>query len=200
MLADIDPAERRARSGERGSVASDREPERVLLVHLYGHMARMDEWLQLCRDRDQLLFEDCAQSHLASWRGRRRAAWEPLGAYSFYPTKNLGAIGDAARCVTRDAALAERARVLRNYGQSVRYHHPARGLNSRLDELQAALLTERLAWLERFTARRRKWPRLTTGDPQSGPHVARHRRRTRRITSTIFTSCCGTSAIVCPTT
>jgi dTDP-4-amino-4,6-dideoxygalactose transaminase len=79
-----------------------------------------------------------------------------FGAYSFYPTKNLGALGDGGAIVMDDAVLAQRAAVFRNYGQSVRYHHPELGLNSRLDELQAALLLVRVEWLEGFTERRRQ--------------------------------------------
>jgi len=128
----------------------------VLLVHLYGHMHGMERWQALCRERELLLLEDCAQAHLASEQGRMAGSFGAWGAFSFYPTKNLGAIGDAGMLVTSDDELARKARTLRNYGQSERYHHPVRGLNSRLDELQAALLAERLAWLERFTARRRE--------------------------------------------
>jgi dTDP-4-amino-4,6-dideoxygalactose transaminase len=127
----------------------------VLVVHLYGHVARMDRWTALCAERGVALLEDCAQSHLARWRGRAGGAFGRFGAYSFYPTKNLGAIGDAGALATDDDGIADRARRLRNYGQSQRYHHPDAGMNSRLDELQAAILGVRLEWLPRFTARRR---------------------------------------------
>ena len=128
----------------------------VLLVHLYGHVQQMERWLELGRANRLLLLEDCAQAHLASWQGRSAGSWGCWGAFSFYPTKNLGALGDAGMLVTDDTELARTGRSLRNYGQSERYHHPQTGLNSRLDELQAALLSERLAWLERFTQRRRE--------------------------------------------
>jgi dTDP-4-amino-4,6-dideoxygalactose transaminase len=127
----------------------------VLLVHLYGHVHQMERWQTLCRERQLLLLEDCAQAHLASCGAARAGSFGAWGAFSFYPTKNLGAIGDGGMLVTDDDETAKRARRLRNYGQSERYHHPERGLNSRLDELQAALLAERLKWLERFTERRR---------------------------------------------
>lgn len=155
VLADIDPT-----SGllDVGSVERCIGPRSraVLLVHLYGQVAHMDRWQALCTRRDILLLEDCAQAHLARWQGRVAGSIGSFGAYSFYPTKNLGAIGDAGALVTVDSGVAERSRVLRNYGQSVRYHHPVLGLNSRLDELQAALLLVRLGWLERFIARRRE--------------------------------------------
>jgi len=128
----------------------------VLLVHLYGQMRQMDRWVELCAHASIHLLEDCAQAHLASWQDQMAGCVGIWGAYSFYPTKNLGAIGDAGLLVTDQAAIAEQARILRNYGQSQRYHHPELGLNSRLDELQAALLSVRLAWLDEFTMRRRQ--------------------------------------------
>lgn len=127
----------------------------VLPVHLYGQIADMDAWTAFCAEHRLLLVEDCAQAHLAAWNGRRAGTFGQAGAYSFYPTKNLGAPGDAGALISTDAAVAERARVLRNYGQSERYHHPQLGMNSRLDEMQAAILNVRLRWLEEFTARRR---------------------------------------------
>src|SRR5207253_4699964 len=93
---------------------------------------------------------------LARWGGRASGSFGRFGAYSFYPTKNLGALGDGGAIVMDDAVLAQRAAVLRNYGQSIRYHHQELGLNSRLDELQAALLLARAEWLEGFTGRRRQ--------------------------------------------
>ncbi len=128
----------------------------VLLVHLYGRCADMDLWTGFCAAHKILLLEDCAQAHLSGWKGAYAGSFGAFGGYSFYPTKNLGAIGDGGMLITRDGALAEKARRLRNYGQTERYHHPEIGLNSRLDELQAALLTERLKWLDAFTARRKE--------------------------------------------
>lgn len=154
VLADIDAA-----SGllDPASVARCLSPcsKAVLPVHLYGQIADMDVWMPFCTEHQLALVEDCAQAHLAAWNGQRAGTFGRAGAYSFYPTKNLGAPGDAGALITNDAAIAERARVLRNYGQSERYHHPQLGLNSRLDEMQAAILKVRLAWLEAFTARRR---------------------------------------------
>jgi len=127
----------------------------IVLVHLYGQMRNMDGWVTLCSEARVELIEDCAQSHLARWNGRVAGSFGVVGAYSFYPTKNLGAIGDGGALVTESEALALRVGRLRNYGQSERYVHPELGMNSRLDEIQAALLTERLCWLDRFTERRR---------------------------------------------
>lgn len=128
----------------------------VVLVHLYGQVRDMEEWIALCHDAKIELVEDCAQSHLARWNGRVGGSFGAAGAYSFYPTKNLGAIGDGGAVVTASAELAHRVGQLRNYGQSERYMHPLAGMNSRLDELQAAILSERLNWLPRFTERRRE--------------------------------------------
>jgi dTDP-4-amino-4,6-dideoxygalactose transaminase len=126
----------------------------VVLVHLYGQLRQMNEWIDLCQQNGIVLIEDCAQSHLAKWRGHVAGSFGLAGAYSFYPTKNLGAAGDAGMLVTKDADLAHRASQLRNYGQSVRYQHPEIGLNSRLDEIHAAMLAVRLQSLQEYTERR----------------------------------------------
>jgi dTDP-4-amino-4,6-dideoxygalactose transaminase len=143
----------------------------VLFVHLYGQLTDMPAWQRFCRDRNILLLEDCAQSHLAEWDGSVAGNFGAFGAYSFYPTKNLGAIGDAGALITSDAELAKQARVIRNYGQSERYHHPEIGTNSRLDELQAAILSERLSWLEQFTERRRAIG-AAYHDTIANPHIS----------------------------
>lgn len=128
----------------------------IVLVHLYGQVRDMTGWQKLCADNNIFLIEDCAQSHLATLGGKVAGSFGVAGAYSFYPTKNLGAIGDGGALVTNNVELAGRASKLRNYGQSVRYHHPELGMNSRLDEIQAAMLCERIKWLESFTERRRE--------------------------------------------
>lgn len=128
----------------------------VVLVHLYGQVREMNEWVRFCEQYGIELVEDCAQSHLATWQGSVAGSFGHAGAYSFYPTKNLGAAGDAGMLVTQDKELAKRAGCLRNYGQSVRYHHPELGMNSRLDEIHAAMLSERMKWLPEFTQRRQQ--------------------------------------------
>jgi dTDP-4-amino-4,6-dideoxygalactose transaminase len=154
VLADIDPdtALLSMVSAERCLTPQTRA---VVLVHLYGQVRSMPDWVDWCAQHGIALVEDCAQAHLASQNGTVAGAFGAAGAYSFYPTKNLGAIGDGGMLVTRDEVLAKRAATLRNYGQSVRYHHPELGLNSRLDEIQAAILSARLQWLAEFTQRRR---------------------------------------------
>jgi dTDP-4-amino-4,6-dideoxygalactose transaminase len=128
----------------------------VLLVHLYGQVRQMDAWTDFCGEHGIALIEDCAQAHLATWHGKVAGSFGVAGAYSFYPTKNLGAPGDAGMLVTSNQAISDRAAKLRNYGQSVRYQHPELGMNSRLDEIHAAMLTERLKWLPKFTERRQQ--------------------------------------------
>jgi dTDP-4-amino-4,6-dideoxygalactose transaminase len=127
----------------------------VLLVHLYGRVADMLQWTEFCASHGIALLEDCAQAHGARWKGQPAGSFGLFGAYSFYPTKNLGALGDGGAVVSSTAEMDASVRMLRNYGQSKRYFHDHEGLNSRLDEIQAAILRVRLTWLDRFIARRR---------------------------------------------
>jgi dTDP-4-amino-4,6-dideoxygalactose transaminase len=155
VLADVEP-ESGLLSPASVQRCLSKRTRAVLLVHLYGQMRDMSTWDRLRREAGIELIEDCAQAHLARWDGQPAGSLGVAGAYSFYPTKNLGAIGDGGALVTQSEALARRVGRLRNYGQSERYVHPELGMNSRLDELQAALLSERLHWLGRFTDRRRQ--------------------------------------------
>jgi dTDP-4-amino-4,6-dideoxygalactose transaminase len=132
-----------------------RRTRAILLVHLYGQAGPLDELLNLAEDQGIQLLEDCAQAHGAMWGGRPVGNFGAFAAWSFYPTKNLGAIGDGGALTTSRPEVAERARVLRNYGQTVRYQHPFLGMNSRLDELQAAILSARLEYMPQWIARRR---------------------------------------------
>jgi len=120
----------------------------VIAVHLYGSVAGIDAIAALCRDRGVALVEDAAQAHGASLAGRRAGSFGVAGCFSFYPTKNLGALGDGGMVVSSDAELAERLRKLRNFGSREKYVHDVSGINSRLDELQAALLRVRLRRLD----------------------------------------------------
>lgn len=154
VLADIDP-NTALLSYESVQRCLSPRTKAVILVHLYGQIRAMSHWSDFCNQVNIHLIEDCAQAHLATWQGKIAGSFGTVGAYSFYPTKNLGTLGDAGMLVTHTAALADRATRLRNYGQSVRYYHPELGMNSRLDEMQAAILLERLKWLQPFTQRRR---------------------------------------------
>jgi dTDP-4-amino-4,6-dideoxygalactose transaminase len=127
----------------------------IVAVHLYGHPADMSRLQKLARRQGLMLIEDCAQAHGARHEGQLVGTMGDVAAFSFYPTKNLGALGDGGAVLTRHAALAERVRGLRNYGQVRRYEHRERGMNSRLDELQAAVLGVKLAYLDEHNARRR---------------------------------------------
>lgn len=153
VLADIEP-ETALLSLDSVQRCVGKRTKAILLVHLYGQVRNIMAFQQFCEQEDIYLIEDCAQAHLAKSEGRVAGSFGVAGAYSFYPTKNLGAPGDAGMLVTNEACIAAKAVRLRNYGQSVRYHHPELGLNSRLDEIQAAMLSERLKWLEEFTVRR----------------------------------------------
>lgn len=155
VLADID-AETALLNRESVTRCISPKTKAVILVHLYGQIRAMDAWLGLCERHNIFLIEDCAQSHLATWQGRGAGSFGIAGAYSFYPTKNLGALGDGGMLITSDDDLAERASRLRNYGQSVRYQHPDVGMNSRLDEIHAAMLQVRIKWLPEFTKRRQQ--------------------------------------------
>jgi dTDP-4-amino-4,6-dideoxygalactose transaminase len=127
----------------------------IVPVHLYGQPADMDGLLALGRDRGIPVVEDAAQAHGARYRGRRAGALGDAAGFSFYPSKNLGAVGDGGAVTTDDPTLAERVRVLRNYGSRVKYEHDVPGLNSRLDSLQAALLRIKLRHLDEWNERRR---------------------------------------------
>lgn len=155
VLADIDP-ETALLSVDSAARCITPKTKAILLVHLYGQIRNMKVWSDFCAKHEIKLVEDCAQAHLATWKGKVAGSFGAAGAYSFYPTKNLGASGDAGMLVTKDESLAQRAGRLRNYGQSVRYHHPELGMNSRLDEIHAAMLAERMKWLTEFTETRRK--------------------------------------------
>ncbi len=128
----------------------------ILLVHLYGQLLNVESWKDYCDNNGIHLIEDCAQSHLAKSNGHYAGSFGTAGAYSFYPTKNLSSFGDAGVLITDDDEVALKASRLRNYGQRVKYFHSELGLNSRLDEIHAAILLERLKWLDEFTERRKK--------------------------------------------
>jgi dTDP-4-amino-4,6-dideoxygalactose transaminase len=128
----------------------------VLAVHLYGQPADMCSLSALARDRDLILIEDAAQAHGARDRGRRTGSLGHAAAFSFYPTKNLGAYGDGGAVTTDDSDIARQIRLLRNYGSPRKYENEVVGRNSRLDELQARLLVVKLGHLDAWNERRRR--------------------------------------------
>ncbi|HYO07474.1 MAG TPA: DegT/DnrJ/EryC1/StrS family aminotransferase [Tepidisphaeraceae bacterium] len=158
LLVDIDPATFTVDPQHLADALRRPEGRRVravIVVHLYGHPADMPAILDIARRHDLMVIEDCAQSHGATLLGRRTGTWGHAAAFSFYPTKNLGALGDGGAIVTNDPALAERARALREYGWRDRYVSDLAGMNTRLDELQAAVLRAKLPHLDAENARRR---------------------------------------------
>ena len=128
----------------------------IIAVHLYGQLAEMPVLAALARRRGLLLIEDAAQAHGAALDGCKAGAFGDAAAFSFFPTKNLGALGDGGAVTTSDDALARRVAALRNYGSETKYHHLFQGVNSRLDELQAALLRVKLAHLDEEILLRRR--------------------------------------------
>jgi dTDP-4-amino-4,6-dideoxygalactose transaminase len=141
-----------------GAVASAlaERPRAVVVTHLYGRLAPVEAIAGLARDAGVALIEDCAQAHGARRGGVYAGAFGDLGCYSFYPTKNLGALGDGGAVISNDGALAGRVRQLRQYGWEAKYHAAlAGGRNSRLDEIQAALLAVKLGRLDADNERRR---------------------------------------------
>lgn len=128
----------------------------VIAVHLYGQPADMNAINAVAARHGLKVIEDAAQAHGARYWGRRVGGLGDAAGFSFYPGKNLGALGDGGAVVTSDAGLADRVRALRNYGSRVKYHNEVQGFNSRLDELQAALLRAKLGYLDEWNARRRR--------------------------------------------
>ncbi len=154
VFADIDPERMTLDPAAAERAITDRTAA-LLPVHLYGQPADLRSLAALAKRNGLALVEDCCQAHLATCEGQPVGTFGIAGAFSFYPTKNLGALGDGGAVITRDASLADRIKRLRNGGQTDRYHHVELGLNSRLDELQAAILRVRLPLLAQRTIRRR---------------------------------------------
>ncbi|PSV98597.1 DegT/DnrJ/EryC1/StrS family aminotransferase [Photobacterium iliopiscarium] len=128
----------------------------ILPVHLYGLISPMQELMDLAKEHDLLVLEDCAQAHGANIEGKKAGNWGDAAGFSFYPGKNLGALGDAGAITTNDNELAQTVKALRNYGSHKKYENLYQGINSRLDEIQAAMLRVKLGYLDQETARRRE--------------------------------------------
>jgi len=154
VFVDVDP-ETGCLDIEQVALALTPRTRAVIPVHLYGHPAPMDDLLRLARKCELLVLEDCAQSHLATWQGRTVGSLGDAAAFSFYPTKNLGAAGDAGLVMTSDLELAARVRRLANHGRSDHTLHVEIGQNERLDAIQAAILSVKLRHLSDWTNKRR---------------------------------------------
>jgi dTDP-4-amino-4,6-dideoxygalactose transaminase len=179
LLVDIDPATMTmdAAALERAFAAAPGRVAAIIPVHLYGQPADLDALLPLARRHGARIVEDCAQCHGARLGAARAGSIGDLGAFSFYPTKNLGAFGDGGMVVTADDALAERLGALREYGWRERYVSDIPGMNTRLDELQAAILRVKLGALDADNARRaaiaERYDRELAGRALTLPHRRR---------------------------
>ncbi|MCU0830688.1 MAG: DegT/DnrJ/EryC1/StrS family aminotransferase [Rhizobiaceae bacterium] len=149
----------------------------IIPVHLFGQTVDMDSVVAVARRHGLKVIEDAAQAHGALYKGRRAGTLADAAAFSFYPTKNLGALGDAGAITTDDAELAAKLRMLRNYGSTVKYHHDVAGYNSRLDDVQAAVLRVKLRALDEANADRRaaaaRYDRMLAGFAPVGGLVTR---------------------------
>ncbi len=180
VLVDIDPTDFNIDVALIEQAISERT-KAILPVHLYGQAARMNAIREIADRHNLKIIEDAAQAHGAEWNGQRCGSFGDIGCFSFYPGKNLGAFGDGGAAVTNDAALAEKLRLLRNYGQRQKNRHDLLGFNCRLDTLQACVLLAKMQHLENWTEQRRRvadWYRQDLAEvdillPQAHPQ-ARH--------------------------
>lgn len=131
----------------------------IIIVHLYGKCCDIDPIMEIVKKHNLYLIEDCAQAHGAMYKGRKAGTFG-IGCFSFYPTKNLGCLGDGGAITTNDEKLAEKLKALRNYGSNKKYYNEYVGYNSRLDELQAALLSIKLKYLDNINAHKRKLAKI----------------------------------------
>jgi dTDP-4-amino-4,6-dideoxygalactose transaminase len=135
--------------------AITKKTKAVLVVHLYGKPCDMDKIIEICQSEGLLLIEDCAQSHGAKYNGKTTGTFGQVSAFSFYPTKNLGCLGDGGAITTDDSTIYEKLKKLRNYGSNKKYYNEYIGTNSRLDEIQAAFLLVKLKYLDELNKHKR---------------------------------------------
>ena len=154
VFVDMDAATYGIDAGAVGAAVTPRT-KAIVPVHLYGQPVDLDAVLAIARRHNLIVIEDAAQAHGARYKGKRAGGFGHAAAFSFYPSKNLGALGDGGMITTSDDRAAEKLRLLRNYGQRVKYHHSIPGTNSRLDTLQAAVLSIKLPHLDGWNAARR---------------------------------------------
>jgi len=128
----------------------------IMVVHLYGKPCDMDPIIEICKRHNLFLIEDCAQAHGAEYKGKKVGSFGDVAAFSFYPTKNLGCLGDGGALVTNNEEILIKVKMLRNYGSSKKYYNKYLGLNSRLDEIQAAFLRIKLKHLDDINSHKRK--------------------------------------------
>lgn len=126
----------------------------IIPVHLFGQPAEMDQIMDICKRYNLLLVEDCAQAHFAEWKGKKVGTFGIAGTFSFFPGKNLGAYGDAGAIISNDAEFAKKARMFANHGALKKHHHEMEGINSRLDGMQAAILSVKLKYIREWNDKR----------------------------------------------
>ena len=178
VLVDVDPIYFTLDPAQLQEVLTPRT-KAVIAVHLYGQAADLDAISKFCRDNNLFLIEDVSQAHGAMWKGQRLGSIGDIGCFSCYPTKNLGAIGDAGLVTARDPAIGHKVRMLREYGWQSRYISDIQGRNSRMDELQAAILRIKLRHLDADNEKRRKLaaiysetlPKKLVQCPEIRPHA-----------------------------
>jgi len=184
VFVDVDPA-RMTMDPASLRRAVGPQTKAIVVVHLYGQMADMDPILAVARERNIPIVEDCAQSQGAEYRGQRAGSMGTVGCYSFYPSKNLGAYGEAGAVVTRDAGLAAKFRSLRNHAMVERYLHEDIGYNYRMNSFQGAVLQVKLRHLEAWTARRialaERYDGLLTDVAVTRPALARDGRAVHHL-------------------
>jgi len=179
IFADIDPVTYTLDPNTLGGIVKNAPAGRIkaiVPVHLYGHPANMGAILDFAKTQGLMVVEDCAQAHGATFQGRKTGSFGSLASFSFYPTKNLGAIGDGGMVVTNDPDLAQRVLLLREYGWQERYVSYFSGTNSRLDEIQASILRVKLKYLDQENCRRQsiatKYDKALSGTGLSLPQTS----------------------------
>lgn len=163
VLVDVEP-EYHAIDPDKLEQAITSDTKAIMMVHLYGQIGRFDEVKEIANRHGLLLIEDCAQAHGALYKGRIAGTLGDASAFSFYPGKNLGALGDGGAVCTNDIRLAENVRIYANYGSKEKYMHKYKGFNSRLDTVQAAILGVKLKELDRWVEDRRRIARRYLGE------------------------------------
>lgn len=175
VLVDIEPDFFTMDPGKLESAITSRT-KAIVPVHMYGHPAAMNPILAIARKYDLRVLEDCAQAHGAMYKNNRVGSWGDMACFSFYPTKNLGALGDGGMVVTADKTLADNAMMLRQYGWAERYSSQVAGWNTRLDEIQAAILRVRLKHLDQDNAKRASLAQLYDSELANRGHVLPQKR------------------------
>lgn len=159
VLVDIDP-ETYNLDVSKIKQAITKSTKAIIPVHLYGHPVDMESLIEIAKKHKLVIIEDACQAHGAKYKDNRVGALGDIGVFSFFPAKNLGAYGDGGMVVTNDLKIAQKIRILRNYGQQIKYQHLIKGFNARLDTIQAAILRVKLKYLDKYNLRRRQIAKL----------------------------------------